>query len=76
MSDLVGNPEDRFSRVAAHIVHVLISVGVQYTNITVLKQPHTFYAEISQEVLIYNQINYVQFSSTGILRSNFISITR
>ena len=25
MSDLVGNPEDRFSRVAAHIVRRLVS---------------------------------------------------
>ena len=23
MSDLVGNPEDRFSRVAAHLIHVM-----------------------------------------------------
>ena len=26
MSDLVGNPEDRFSRVAAHIMHGLVFV--------------------------------------------------
>ena len=31
MSDLVGNPEDRFSRVAAHIIHRAHSnVSVEY----------------------------------------------
>ena len=31
MSDLVGNPEDRFSRIAAHIIHRAHSnVSVEY----------------------------------------------
>ena len=28
MSDLVGNPEDRFSRVAAHFICLNIQIGV------------------------------------------------
>ena len=27
MSDLVGNPEDRFSRVAAHTIHTLTTLS-------------------------------------------------
>ena len=38
MSDLVGNPEDRFSRVAAHILMlqlaIYINVAVSYNRIT------------------------------------------
>ena len=36
MSDLVGNPEDRFSRVAAH----MISTYLKYLQIRVLKIPY------------------------------------
>ena len=32
MSDLVGNPEDRFSRVEAHLVTILNQVPL-YTNV-------------------------------------------
>ena len=33
MSDLVGNPEDRFSRVAAQIAYVLLTgIHLQYTG--------------------------------------------
>ena len=38
MSDLVGNPEDRFSRVAAHIIFIIIDVtsgpGMNYRNLS------------------------------------------
>ena len=30
MSDLVGNPEDRFSRVAAHIIYLILTSSVKW----------------------------------------------
>ena len=39
MSDLVGNPEDRFSRVAAHMLFPYSYVTIKRYEITMLKQP-------------------------------------
>ena len=33
MSDLVGNPEDRFSRVAAHIMINMLYFDILYENV-------------------------------------------
>ena len=39
MSDLVGNPEDRFSRVAAHILHDILHLNTTVKMFDVL---HTY----------------------------------
>ena len=43
MSDLVGNPEDRFSCVAAHIIIIIIVVAVVVVDIEHIGHSETTY---------------------------------
>ena len=67
MSDLVGNPEDRFSRVAAHISSLPISVGNFYQNMQ----------EVDLGIQIFNRlfvtIYYRPFKDSGLLRFSMLA---
>ena len=60
MSDLVGNPEDRFSRVAAHIIHRAHSnvsveyLGMERLEITLVKIIP--YRQLHQDVLYFSYL--------------------
>ena len=60
MSDLVGNPEDRFSRVAAHLVPVKTQEALA------LSQPDLTFNliinKIQRKDIKYFQVNYKIFS--------------